>query len=116
MRRWIRVSDVFWGRPSDAELAGAVDDLIRRHGTVNGVVERMERMGLGSVADSWIGSNVREPIFSDQLHTLFGTGVLRAMAAKLDLQPRDLVRQLSQALPRAIHQMAASTPCANAMQ
>jgi hypothetical protein len=27
----------------------------------------------------------------------------------LDLQPRELVRHLSQALPRAIHQLASST-------
>jgi uncharacterized protein YidB (DUF937 family) len=68
----------------------------------------MEQMGLGDVANSWLSSDVRQPIFSEQLHALFGTGVLRAMAAKLDLQPRELVRHLSQALPCAIHRLASS--------
>jgi uncharacterized protein YidB (DUF937 family) len=51
---------------------------------------------------------VSEPIYSEQLHALFGTGVLRALAAKLDLQPRDLVRRLSQVLPREVNRLAES--------
>jgi uncharacterized protein YidB (DUF937 family) len=115
MQRWMRIPRVLWGQFSSEEFGRAVDDLIHRHGAVNGVVNRMEQMGLGNVANSWICNDVRQPIFSEQLHALFGTGVLRAMAAKLDLQPRDLVRHLSQALPRAIHQLASSTrPTAHA--
>ncbi len=115
MQRWIRIPSQLWGQLSSEEFSRAVDELIRRHGAVKGVVRRMEELGLGSVAHSWLGNDVREPIFSEQLHALFGTGVLRAMAAKLDLQPRDLVRHLSQALPRAIHQLAfSSMPTARA--
>lgn len=108
MQRWIRFPLQLWGQLSSEEFTRAVDDLIHRHGAVNGVVQRMEQLGLGSVAHSWLSNDVRQPIFSEQLHALFGTGVLRAMAAKLDLQPRDLVRHLSQALPRAIHRLAFS--------
>jgi uncharacterized protein YidB (DUF937 family) len=108
MQRWMRIARVFWGQLSSEELSRAVDDLIHRHGAVTGIVNRMEQMGLGDVANSWLGSDVRQPIFNEQLHALFGTGVLRAMAAKLDLQPRELVRHLSQALPRAIHQLAST--------
>ena len=111
----MRITRVFWGQLSSEELSRAVDDLIHRHGAVNGVVNRMEQMGLGNVANAWISSDVQQPIFSEQLHALFGTGVLRAMAAKLDLQPRELVRHLSQALPRAIHRLASATrPTAHA--
>jgi uncharacterized protein YidB (DUF937 family) len=73
-------------------------------------VTRMEAMGLGSVARSWLYGNVPEPIFSEQLHALFGTGVLRAFAAKLNLSPRDLVRNLSQALPRVLNRLTAVGP------
>jgi uncharacterized protein YidB (DUF937 family) len=69
---------------------------------------RMEQMGLGSVVRSWLYSNVHEPIFSGQLHTLFGTGVLRAFAAKLNLPPRELVRKLSQTLPRVLNRLASA--------
>jgi uncharacterized protein YidB (DUF937 family) len=115
LQHWLRKPRQLWGQLASEELSRAVDDLIRRHGAVTGVVIRMQQMGLGNVANSWIGSDVRLPIFSEQLHALFGTGVLRAMAAKLDLQPRELVRHLAQALPRAIHHLAAPTsPTAHA--
>jgi uncharacterized protein YidB (DUF937 family) len=105
MPRWLRLPKQLWGQLASEEFSRAVEDLIERHGTVTGVVRRMEEMGMGSVARSWL-SNVNEPIFSEQLHALFGTGVLRALAAKLDLQPRDLVRRLSQVLPREVYRLS----------
>jgi uncharacterized protein YidB (DUF937 family) len=108
MQRWMRIPKQLWGQLASEDFSDAVEDLIQRHGNVSGVVERMEQLGLGRVARAWVASNVNEPIYSDQLHALFGTGVLRALAAKLDLQPRDLVRRLSQALPRAINRLASS--------
>jgi uncharacterized protein YidB (DUF937 family) len=114
MQRWLRLPKQLWGQLASDYFSGAVDDLIRRSGDVRGVVRRMEELGLGSVAHSWLSSSVYEPIFSEQLHALFGTGVLRALAAKVDLQPRDLVRHLSQALPRAINRLAESaTPASH---
>jgi len=108
MERWLRFPKQLWGQLASEEFSRAVEELIQRHGTVTGIVQRMEEMGLGSVAHSWVSSNVSEPIFSEQLHALFGTGVLRALAAKLDLQPRDLVRRLSQVLPREVNRLAES--------
>lgn len=108
MQRWIGIPIKLWGQLASEEFSRAVEDLIRRHGAVAGVVRRMEQLGLGTVARSWVNSDVRQPIFSEQLHALFGTGALRAMAAKLDLQPRDLVRLLSQALPQAISRQASA--------
>ena len=107
LQRLIRVPQDLWGQLASEELSRAAEDLVNRYGGVNGVVKRMEHLGLGEVAHSWVGNEVRQPIYSEQLHALFGTNVLRAMAAQLDLTPRDLVRHLSQALPRAIHRLAA---------
>jgi uncharacterized protein YidB (DUF937 family) len=106
MQRSIRMPNPLWGQSATDEFFLAVIDFVQRHGTVRGLVMRMEQMGLGSVARSWLYSNVHEPIFSEQLHALFGTGVLRAFAAKLNLSPRDLVRNLSQALPRVLNRLA----------
>ncbi|MDB6086259.1 MAG: hypothetical protein JWN43_4140 [Gammaproteobacteria bacterium] len=108
MPLWIRLPKQLWGQLASEEFARTIDDFIQRHGTVSGVLKRMEQLGLGTIARSWVGSSVNEPIYSEQLHALFGTGVLRALAAKLDLPPRDLVRHLSQALPRAINRLASS--------
>ena len=105
MQRSIGMPGPFWGQAASEEFFLAVVDFVQRHGSVNGLVTRMEQMGLGSVVRSWLYSNVHEPIFSEQLHALFGTGVLRAFAAKVNLSPRDLVRDLSQSLPRVLNQL-----------
>lgn len=105
MQRSIRIPSPLWGQSASDEFLSAVVDFVQRHGTVRGLVARMEAMGLGSMARSWLYSNVHEPIFSEQLHALFGTGALRAFAAKLNLSPRDLVRNLSQVLPRVLNRL-----------
>jgi uncharacterized protein YidB (DUF937 family) len=106
MQRALRMPKPLWGQSASEEFFLAVVEFVQRHGAVRGLVMRMEQMGLGSVVRSWLYSNVHEPIFSEQLHTLFGTGVLRAFAAKLNLPPRELVRKLSQTLPRVLNRLA----------
>jgi uncharacterized protein YidB (DUF937 family) len=108
MPLWRRIPKQLWSQLASEEFLLAIEDLVQRNGAVSGIVRRMEQLGLGSVARSWLDNNVQEPIFSEQLHALFGTGVLRAIAAKLDLQPRDLVLRLSQTLPRVLNRLAAS--------
>jgi uncharacterized protein YidB (DUF937 family) len=97
-----------WGQSTSEAFCTAVGDFVQRHGAVNGIVKRMEQLGLGAVARSWLGSGVHVPIFSEQLHALFGTSALRAFAAKLGLQPRELVRRLSQTLPQILNRLASS--------
>ncbi len=97
-----------WGQSTSDAFCSAVVDFVQRHGAVSGIVRRMEQLGLGAVARSWLGSDVHVPIFSEQLHALFGTSVLRAFAARLGLQPRDLVRRLSQTLPPILNRLASA--------
>ena len=116
MKRSTHFPQSLWGQSTSEAFCSAVVDFVQRHGTVSGIVKRMEQLGLGAVARSWLGSDVRVPIFGEQLHALFGTSVLRAFAAKLGLQPRDLVRRLSQTLPEILNRLASSqgpTPSAS---
>jgi uncharacterized protein YidB (DUF937 family) len=108
MQRSIQVSNAYWSQSASDELLSAIIDFVERHGTVRGLVGRMEAIGLGSVARSWLYSGVHELILSEQLHALFGTDVLRAFAAKMNLSPRDMARNLSQTLPRVLNRLAST--------
>ena len=108
MKRSTHFPGSWWGQSTSEAFGTAVVDFVQRHGTVTGIVKRMEQLGLGGVARSWLGSDVHVPIFSEQLHALFGTSALRAFAARLGLQPRDLVRRLSQTLPQILNRLASS--------
>ena len=98
----------FWEQSKSEAFCAAVIEFVQRQGAVSGIVRRMEQLGLGAIARSWLATDIHVPIFSAQLHALFGTGALRAFAARLGLQPRDLVRRLSQALPRILNNLASS--------
>ena len=97
-----------WGQSTSEAFCTAVIDFVQKHGTVNGILKRMEQLGLGTIARSWLASDVHVPIFSEQLHLLFGTSALRAFAARLGVQPRDLVRRLSQTLPQILNHLASA--------
>jgi len=97
-----------WGQSTSEAFCTAVVDFVQRHGAVGGIVERMEQLGLGAVVRSWLGNGLRIPILREQLHALFGTSTLRVFAARLGLQPRDLVRRLSQTLPQVLSRLASS--------
>ena len=97
-----------WGQSTSEAFCTAVIDFVQRHGTASGILKRMEQLGLGTIARSWLDSDVHVPIFSEQLHLLFGTSALRAFAARLGVQPRDLVRRLSQTLPQILNHLASA--------
>jgi len=64
---------IIWGQSTSEAFCTAVVDFVQRQGAVSGIVKRMEQLGLGAVASSWLASDVHVPIFSEQLHALFGT-------------------------------------------
>jgi uncharacterized protein YidB (DUF937 family) len=99
VRRLLNAMHPLWGQAASEEFSLSLVEFIARQGGASDVAARMVRLGMGSLARSWALHGGHEMISNEQLHQLFGTGTLRALAAKLGLQPRDLARQLSRALP-----------------
>jgi len=97
-----------WGQSPSESFCTAAGEFVQRYGAGSGTMKRMEQLGLGAIASSWLAGDVHVPIFSEQIHALFGTSAIRAFAAKLGLQPGDLVRRLSQTLPQMVHHLASS--------
>jgi uncharacterized protein YidB (DUF937 family) len=88
-----------------AEMATVVNELIEKHGGVQGVVAQLEQQGLGGTVRSWVGSGVNQPITADQIHQAFGSDVVKELAAKVGLSPDVLAGKLSQVLPQAIDKL-----------
>ena len=98
-----------WGESAKREFIECVESLILKNGGVTGLSLQMEHVGLRRLVQSWTVDATHEPISSEQLHRLFGTGVLRALAAKLNMQPREFVRRLASVLPGTVARLAAAT-------
>lgn len=85
-----------------AELATTVNNLIVKHGGIQGVVNQLQQQGLGNTVKSWISDGPNQPISPDQVHQAFGTDVISELAAKAGISPQELAQKLSQVLPQVI--------------
>ena len=88
------------------EMATMVNSFIQQHGGVQGIVAQLEKQGLGSTVQSWVGTGANQPISPDQVHQAFGGGgTLAQLAAKAGMNPQELAQKLSQVLPMAIDKL-----------
>jgi uncharacterized protein YidB (DUF937 family) len=88
-----------------AEMASVVNQLIEKHGGVQGIIAQMEQQGLGPTVKSWVGSGPNQPISPAQVHQAFGPEVLSELAAKAGLNPQDLAAKISQVLPQVMDKL-----------
>jgi uncharacterized protein YidB (DUF937 family) len=87
------------------EMATLVNQLIEKHGGVQGIIMQMEQQGLGPTVKSWVGSGPNQPISPTQVHQAFGPQILSELAAKTGLNPQDLAAKLSQVLPQVVDKL-----------
>jgi uncharacterized protein YidB (DUF937 family) len=97
--------DGLLGGAIGGEMATVVNSFIQQHGGVQGVVAQFEKQGLGPTVQSWVGSGPNQAISADQVHQVFGSGMIAQLAAKAGLNPQDLAQKLSQVLPGAIDKL-----------
>jgi len=97
--------DGLLGGAVGAEMATLVNSFIQQHGGVQGIVAQLEKQGLSSTVHSWVGTGANQPISSDQVHQVFGSGTIAQLAAKVGMNPQDLAQRLSQVLPTAIDKL-----------
>jgi uncharacterized protein YidB (DUF937 family) len=88
-----------------AGMAGIVQDLIQRHGGLQGIVQQFQRQGLGGTIQSWISTGPNQPIAPDQVHQALGTEVLQELSARTGVPLQELATKLSTILPQAIDKM-----------
>jgi uncharacterized protein YidB (DUF937 family) len=97
--------DGLLGGAIGGEMATVVNSFIQQHGGVQGIVSQFQKQGMGATVQSWVGSGPNQPISADQVHQVFGSGMIAQMAAKAGMNPQDLAQKLSQILPAAIDKL-----------
>ena len=97
--------DGLLGGAVGAEMATVVNSFIQQHGGVQGIVSQLEQQGLGPTVHSWVGTGPNQPISPDQVHQVFGSGMISQIAAKAGMNPQELAQKLAQVLPTAIDKM-----------
>jgi uncharacterized protein YidB (DUF937 family) len=85
-----------------AGMVSVMNDIVERHGGLQGVVNEFEKNGLGPTIRSWVGTGPNQPISPDQVHRALGPDLLQQLSAKSGLSVEELTQKLSQVLPQAV--------------
>ena len=88
-----------------AEMVSVVNGLIEKHGGVQGIVSQLQQNGLGDTVKSWVGTGPNQPISATQVHQIFGSDAVKALAAKFGVDPNVAAEHISQLLPQAVDKL-----------
>jgi len=73
---------------------------------VGGLLQQLQKSGLGPQVSSWLGNGANLPISVDQLRAALGDDNVRQIAAQLGIPVDQILGQLSQHLPATIDKMS----------
>jgi uncharacterized protein YidB (DUF937 family) len=97
-----------------AGMVSVVNNIIEKHGGVQGVVNEFEQNGLGSTVKSWVGTEPNQPISPDDVHKVLGGDLLQQLAEKSGLSVQDLTQKLSHVLPQVVDKLTPNGVIPNA--
>jgi uncharacterized protein YidB (DUF937 family) len=74
-------------------------------GGLGGLLDKLQKGGLGNVANSWVGSGPNQQVPPAQLGTALGPDLLKALSQRTGLPEEELTAQLSQVLPGVVDKL-----------
>ena len=69
-------------------MATAVNQILEKHGGLQGVVQEFERNGFGPTVQSWVGTGPNQAITSDGLNRVLGGDIFCSSRRKRGCQCR----------------------------
>jgi uncharacterized protein YidB (DUF937 family) len=74
-------------------------------GGLGGLVDKLQKGGLGNTINSWIGHGQNQPVSPGQLGSALGTDIIKTLAQRSGMSEEELSRQLSQVLPGLVDKL-----------
>lgn len=74
-------------------------------GGLDGLLDSFTRAGQGEVADSWVAPGQNRPIAPNQLEQVLDRETLDSLSRRTGLSREELLRQLSDYLPKAVDRL-----------
>jgi uncharacterized protein YidB (DUF937 family) len=74
-------------------------------GGLGGLLDKLQKGGLGDVANSWVGSGQNKPVSPGQLAPTLGSDIIKTLAQRSGLSEEEITKQLSQILPGVVDKL-----------
>jgi uncharacterized protein YidB (DUF937 family) len=74
--------------------------------SLGGLLDQLQKSGLGPQVSSWLGNGANLPVSVDQLRSALGDDTIRQISQTLGLPVDQLLNQLSQHLPATVDKLS----------
>ena len=74
-------------------------------GGLGGLVDKLQKGGLGNLINSWVGPGQNQPVLPNELGPALGPDIIKTLAQRSGLPEEELTRHLSQVLPGLVDKL-----------
>ncbi len=74
-------------------------------GGLGGLLDKLQKGGLGDLANSWVGTGQNQPISPGQLGSALGSDIVKTLSQRSGLSEEEITKQLSQVLPGVVDKL-----------
>ena len=93
------------GGGSNPLVSSLLQMIQNQPGGLQGLVQTFRDKGLGGLMSSWIATGPNPPISGDQVHQVFGSDQLKALAASAGISPDGAGSAIAQLLPGLVDKL-----------
>jgi uncharacterized protein YidB (DUF937 family) len=88
-----------------APLIGILSGLLTQCGGLQGLASKFSESGQGNAFSSWVGVGENQPVTSNQIQEALGSDQIRAMAARMGVDPNLASNFLAEYLPKIVDKL-----------
>jgi uncharacterized protein YidB (DUF937 family) len=93
------------GSGGAAQLIGVLGGLLAQSGGLQGLANKFAQSGQGNAFQSWVGVGENQSISSDQIQNALGSDQVKALAAKMGIDPAQASNFLAEYLPKIVDKL-----------
>jgi uncharacterized protein YidB (DUF937 family) len=86
-------------------LVGVLGGLLQQSGGLQGLANKFSQGGCGNVFASWVGLGENQSISSNQVQNCLGSDQVKALAAKMGIDPAQASTLLAEFLPKVVDKL-----------
>jgi uncharacterized protein YidB (DUF937 family) len=86
-------------------LVGVLGGLLTQCGGLQGLANKFSQSGQGNTFSSWVGMGENQPISGNQIQNVLGSEQVKALAAKMGVDPAKASQFLAEYLPKVVDKL-----------
>lgn len=87
------------------QLIGVLGGLLAQSGGLQGLATKFSQSGQGNAFQSWVGVGENQPISGDQIRNVLGSEQVKALSAKMGVDPAQASNFLAEFLPKVVDKL-----------